>query len=60
MGVGGRNRLMTWTGMAVPYKPGKNDLLDTTRRVQAVLDAGWSLASSGRGGSTAASESCSR
>jgi 1-acyl-sn-glycerol-3-phosphate acyltransferase len=43
MGAGGRNRLMTWTGMAVPYRPGKDDLLDTTRRVQAVFDAGWSL-----------------
>ena len=49
MGVGGRNRLMTWTGLAVPYKPGKNDLLDTTRRVQAVFDAGWSLAIAGEG-----------
>lgn len=49
MGVGGRNRLMTWTGLAVPYKPGKNDLIDTTRRVQAVFDAGWSLAIAGEG-----------
>jgi 1-acyl-sn-glycerol-3-phosphate acyltransferase len=49
MAAGGRNRLMTWTGMAVPYKPGKNDLLDTTRRVQAVFDAGWSLAIFGEG-----------
>jgi 1-acyl-sn-glycerol-3-phosphate acyltransferase len=40
---------MTWTGMAVPYKPGKNDLLDTTRRVQAVFDAGWSLGIFGEG-----------
>lgn len=49
MSRGGRNRLMTWTGLAVPYKPGKNDLLDTTRRVQAVFDAGWSLAIAGEG-----------
>ena len=49
MGVGGRNRLMTWTGMAVPYKPGKNDLLDTTRRVEAVFHAGWSLCIFGEG-----------
>ena len=49
MGVGGRNRLMTWTGLAVPYKPGRNDLIDTTRRVQAVFDAGWSLAIAGEG-----------
>ncbi len=33
MGVGGRNRLMFWTGTAIPYKPGKNDLLEATRRV---------------------------
>ena len=33
MAVGGRNRLMLWTGTAIPYKPGKNDLLDATRRV---------------------------
>ena len=36
MGVGGRNRVMTWTGTAIPYKPGKNDLLEATRRVGAV------------------------
>jgi 1-acyl-sn-glycerol-3-phosphate acyltransferase len=49
MGSGGRNRLMTWTGSAVPYKPGKNDLLDATRRVKAVFDAGGVLAIAGEG-----------
>lgn len=49
MAVGGRNRLISWTGMAVPYKPGKNDLLDTTRRVQRALDSGWALAIAGEG-----------
>jgi len=49
MGVGGRNRLMTWTGLAVPYRPGNNDLIDTTRRVQAVFDAHWSLVIAGEG-----------
>jgi 1-acyl-sn-glycerol-3-phosphate acyltransferase len=49
MTAGGRNRLMAWTGLPVPYKPGKNDLLDTARRVQAVFDAGWSLAIAGEG-----------
>ena len=44
MGVGGRNRLMLWTGTAVPYKPGKNDLLEATRRVQLVFAAGGSMA----------------
>ncbi len=40
MSQGGRNRLMTWTGTAVPFKPAKNDLLEATRRVGAVFDAG--------------------
>ena len=33
MAVGGRNRIMSWTGTTIPYKPGKNDLLEATRRV---------------------------
>ncbi len=49
MRTGGRNRLMSWTGTSVPYKPGKNDLLDTTRRVRAVFEAGGSLAIAGEG-----------
>jgi 1-acyl-sn-glycerol-3-phosphate acyltransferase len=49
MRVGPKNRLMHWTGTAVPYKPAKNDLLDTTRRVQAVFDAGGVLAIAGEG-----------
>ena len=44
MGAGGRNRLMLWTGTAVPYKPGKNDLLEATRRVHLVFAAGGSMA----------------
>ena len=35
MSAGGRNRLMTWTGTAIPYKPAKTDLRDATRRVGA-------------------------
>jgi len=46
---GGRNRLMAWSGTAVPYKPAKNDLLDATRRVSAVLGAGDWLAIAGEG-----------
>ena len=38
--VGTRNRLMRWTATPVPFKPAKTDLLDTTRRVQAVFGAG--------------------
>jgi 1-acyl-sn-glycerol-3-phosphate acyltransferase len=49
MSVGGRNRLMTWTGSAVPFKPAKTDLLDTTRRVGAIFDAGAVLAIAGEG-----------
>ncbi len=49
MAVGGRNRLMLWTGSAVPYKPGKNDLLEATRHVRAVFDAGGVLAIAGEG-----------
>ena len=49
MQVGGRNRVMAWTGLAVPYRPGKDDLLDTTRRIEAVFAAGWSLAIAGEG-----------
>ena len=49
MAVGGRNRLMTWTGTAIPYKPAKNDLLDTTRRVGAVIATGAVVAIAGEG-----------
>ncbi len=49
MRVGARNRLMLWTGTAVPYKPGKNDLLEATRRVSVLLDAGERLAIAGEG-----------
>ncbi|HEU0236511.1 MAG TPA: HAD-IA family hydrolase [Candidatus Limnocylindrales bacterium] len=49
MSAGGRNRLMLWTGTAVPYRPGKNDLLEATRRVRAVFAAGGVLAIAGEG-----------
>ena len=49
MAVGGRNRLMNWTCATVPYRPGKNDLLEATRRVSAVLDSGGVLAIAGEG-----------
>jgi 1-acyl-sn-glycerol-3-phosphate acyltransferase len=47
--AGGRNRLMVWTGSAIPYKPGKNDLLDATRRVAAVVETGGVVAIAGEG-----------
>jgi 1-acyl-sn-glycerol-3-phosphate acyltransferase len=49
MRAGGRNRLMLWTGSAIPYKPGKNDLLEATRRVGAVISAGDIVAIAGEG-----------
>jgi 1-acyl-sn-glycerol-3-phosphate acyltransferase len=49
MSVGGRNRLMTWTGATIPYRPGKNDLLEATRRVHAVIAAGGVVAIAGEG-----------
>ena len=47
--VGPRNQLMYWTGAPVPFKPAKTDLLETTRRVQAVFSAGGVLAIAGEG-----------
>ncbi len=49
MNVGPRNRLMSWVGTAVPYRPGKNDLLVATRRVGEVFAAGGTLAIAGEG-----------
>ena len=58
---GGRNRLITWAGLAIPYRPAKTDLLETTRRVARVLDGGLGRSAwRGRGGSTGASGSCCR
>jgi 1-acyl-sn-glycerol-3-phosphate acyltransferase len=49
MRVGGRNRLMQWTGATIPYKPGKNDLLEATRRVGVIIDDGGAVAIAGEG-----------
>jgi 1-acyl-sn-glycerol-3-phosphate acyltransferase len=49
MATGARNRLMSWVGTAVPYKPAKNDLLEATRRVGAIFEAGGTLAIAGEG-----------
>ena len=49
MKAGGRNRVMLWTGSAIPYKPGKNDLLEATRRVGAVIGKGGLLAIAAEG-----------
>lgn len=49
MAVGARNRLMTWLGTAVPYRPGKEDLREATRRVGTIFAAGGTLAIFGEG-----------
>lgn len=49
MSVGGRNRLMNWTASSVPYKPGKNDLLEAARAVRDVFAFGGVLAIAGEG-----------
>jgi len=49
MGVGARNRVITWLGTAVPFNPGKTNLLESTRRAVAVLDAGHALGIAGEG-----------
>lgn len=46
---GARNRLIAWAGFGVPYRPAKTDLIETTRRVQRVLDDGWILVIAGEG-----------
>jgi 1-acyl-sn-glycerol-3-phosphate acyltransferase len=49
MRVGWRNRLITWGRIAVPFRPSKDDLLDTTRRAVGVLRRGYVLAIAGEG-----------
>jgi 1-acyl-sn-glycerol-3-phosphate acyltransferase len=49
MRIGSRNRLIAWTGSAVPDRPGKHDLLTATRRVEAVFAASGVLAIAGEG-----------
>jgi 1-acyl-sn-glycerol-3-phosphate acyltransferase len=44
MTVGGRNRLMTWVGTAVPFRPEKDDLVAAARRVAELFAAGRRLA----------------
>ncbi len=49
MGNGWRNRVIHWSDLSVPFKPSKSDLLDTTRRAVAVMDAGNVLSIAGEG-----------
>ena len=49
MGTGGRNRVMWWSGMAVPFRPTKDDLITSVRRAEAIFDSGAMLAIAGEG-----------
>ena len=49
MSTGGRNRLMLWTGTAVPFKPGKSDLKEAARAVEGIVRAGGVLAIAAEG-----------
>jgi 1-acyl-sn-glycerol-3-phosphate acyltransferase len=49
MRVGWRNKLIVWGRISVPFRPTKNDLLDTTRRAVGVLRKGHLLAIAGEG-----------
>ena len=49
MSRGLRNRLITWTGRGVPFKPHGQDVRDVTRRSLAVLRSGACLAIAGEG-----------
>jgi 1-acyl-sn-glycerol-3-phosphate acyltransferase len=47
--TGARNRIMWWAGVAVPFRPTKDDLLTSVRRAEAVFDSGGILAIAGEG-----------
>jgi len=49
MSRGLRNRIMIWTGTAIPFRPDKDDLMGVTRRVAAILAAGNVVAIAGEG-----------
>jgi 1-acyl-sn-glycerol-3-phosphate acyltransferase len=49
MSRGARNRLMSWTGMAVPFRPDRRDMAAAARHAGAVLASGAYLAIAGEG-----------
>ena len=49
MTKGARNRLISWAGFGIPYRPEKSDLLEITRRVGHILDDGWVVVIAGEG-----------
>ena len=46
---GYRNRMMRWSGVVVPYRPGKRGLLAATARVESLLGRGAVIAIAGEG-----------
>ncbi len=49
MAVGARNRIITWTGRGIPFRPHGADALDATRRATAALRAGDAVMIAGEG-----------
>lgn len=49
MTKGARNRLITWAGFGIPYRPAKTDLLEATRSVQRAITQGWAMLIMGEG-----------
>jgi len=49
MTSGWRNRLIMWGGNCVPFRPERDDLLDTTRRAVRVMKNGYILGIAGEG-----------
>ena len=46
---GFRNRMMRWSGLVVPYRPGRRGLLAATARVESLLGQGAVVAIAGEG-----------
>jgi len=49
MRKGIRNRLMRWSGVVIPYRPGRRGLVAATARAESVLAAGGVVAIAGEG-----------
>jgi 1-acyl-sn-glycerol-3-phosphate acyltransferase len=49
MSVGWRNTMIVWGRISVPFRPSKQDLLETTRRAVGVMKKGYVLAIAGEG-----------
>jgi 1-acyl-sn-glycerol-3-phosphate acyltransferase len=46
---GVRNRIMWWSGVAVPFRADRDDIISSVRRAEAVFDSGGILAIAGEG-----------